>query len=446
MQIQRLCRFRVALIAIALAACTAQAQPTPGTAHAGPGSGGVNRTEHVDAPYILLISLDGFRADYLDRFDLPNVRRVVQRGARARAMIPVFPSTTFPNHYSLVTGLHPERHGIVNNAFYDPERQAAYSFRNTGTVQDGSWYRGEPIWVTAERQGMVTGCFFWPGSEAAIQGVRPTFWSKYDAHVANADRVETVLKWLRLPAERRPHVITVYFSDVDRASHGAPLDSPSVGRAAQSLDRVLGRLLDGIATLSIKDRVYLLLTSDHGMAETSRAQTLRLSSLIDMAGLRVGYSGPVTGLHVRNRSDAPRVRDTINARLHHGRAYLREEMPERYHYRADPRVGDLVIVMEEGWTVQASMVNRALIQDRWGEHGWDPAFSSMQALFVIAGPGIRAGVTVPDVDTIDVYPLMTELLGLRPAENIDGRKGHLLSLISEPKALPAGQAGAARGP
>src|SRR5687767_8370331 len=207
----------LAIVSLALAARgeapTAEQQtPAPAPAH---GSGGINRAEHLAKPSLVLLSFDGFRADYLNRFDLPNFRRFIARGTRADAMRPVFPSTTFPNHYSLVTGLHPGHHGIVENGFFDPARNAAYSFRNEATVTDGSWYGGEPIWVTAERQGMVAASFFWPGSEAAIKGVRPTSWNKYDGTIPNADRVATVLEWLRRPAEQRPHVITLYFSDVD---------------------------------------------------------------------------------------------------------------------------------------------------------------------------------------------------------------------------------------
>jgi hypothetical protein len=168
------------------------------------------------------------------------------------------------------------------------------------------------------------------------------------------------------------------------------------------------------------------------MTETSRSHTMYLSSLIDMEGLRVSYTGPVTGLHVGDGGDrARRIRDDLNARLDHGRAFLREELPERYHYRADPRIGDVVIVMEEPWTLAASPLTRALLQQRWGEHGWDPAFSSMHGLFVIAGPTILAGATIPDVHNVDVYPLMVELLGLAPAENIDGRAGRIRQLVEQ---------------
>ena len=435
---QRSIRDGLALLCIAaaliVAACAVQAPPQPsvvtprGSENA---SGGINRAEHRDKPHVVLISFDGFRYDYLDRFNLPNFKRMGERGARAAAMIPVFPSLTFPNHYSLVTGLHPEHHGIIENTFFDPDRNQTYSIRQQATVTDGTWYRGEPIWVTAETQGMVAACFFWPGSEAAIKGVRPTIWNKYDGTVANNARVDTVLGWLRLPEERRPHIITVYFSDIDSASHRNALDASAIEAAAKSLDRSLGALLDGIDALPIKDRIYVLATSDHGMTETSASRAVMLSSLIDLESVKVSFDGPVAGLHVKaGEPEAQRVRDRINSRLQHGRAYLRRDVPEQHRFRADPRIGDVVVIMDESWTLVGIPPVTGLIRDRWGMHGWDPALPSMHAVFLISGPDIRPGITIPAVNNVDVYPLMTELLGLRPASGIDGRPGYIRSQVS----------------
>ena len=417
------------MLAVALAcggAHESNAQPAPALQ----GSGGINRAEHQQKPSLLLVSFDGFRADYLDRFDLPNFRRVMARGTRARGMHPVFPSITFPNHYSLVTGLYPEHHGIVENSFFDPVRNAAFSFRNPLTATDGSWYGGEPIWVTAERQGMVSACFFWPGSDADVKGIRPTYWNRYNGSVPNARRIETVLEWLRLPAARRPHVITLYFSDVDSASHKSALAGADVAASVKAVDTALGILLDGLERLENRDRVLLMLTSDHGMADTGSVRIVQLGDLIDATGVRAGFSGPVTTLHVSPEAGTPAaVRDRLNAKLQHGRAYLREEVPERLHFRATPRGGDVVVIMDEGWLMATSIVNRGLIQREWGAHGWDPDLPSMKAIFLLAGPGIPAGLTIPEVENIDVYPLMTELLGLSPATGVDGQPGKLRSLL-----------------
>lgn len=412
-----------------LAGCGGAQRPiTPAVRDAAAASGGINRPEHRPKPYVILISFDGFKPEYLDRFDLPNFKRAIARGVRARRMIPVFPSLTFPNHYSLVTGLHVERHGIVSNTFYDPARKQAYSLSDRRAVTDGSWYRGEPIWVTAETQGMVAGMFFWPGSEAPINGVRPTFWKEYDAAVPNAARVTGVLDWLRLPEERRPHILTLYFNDVDSASHRNPLAAPEIERAAQSLDNALGALMGGIESLGLRDRVFLVLTSDHGMVETGADFTIRLDSLVDSSLIQTAYGGPVANIHVRGGGAAAlTVRDRINARLSHGRAWLRGELPERYHYRGDPRAGDVIIVMDESWTIATSILTRPF--GRWGMHGWEPALPSMHALFAIAGPEVREGATIDEVQNIDVYHLLAELLGLRAARDTDGQPGRIRKLV-----------------
>jgi predicted AlkP superfamily pyrophosphatase or phosphodiesterase len=415
------------------------------------GSGGINTPEQRDKPYVILISLDGFKADYLDLFDLPNLRRLAARGARARWMQPVFPSLTFPNHFSLVTGLESARHGIVSNRFYDPVRKQQYVYTDSAIVSDGSWYQGEPIWVTAERQGMVAACYFWPGSEAEIGGVRPTIYKQYSSDVPNESRVATVLEWLRLPADRRPHMVTLYFSELDTAQHAGPVDAASVEQAAKALDQAMGLLVDGLDALPHGKQVYLILTSDHGMVETTQKQAVQLASVldpVDLADIEASFAGPVANLHVRGSAERVRqIRDRIAARLARGDVYLREDLPERLQHRSNPRSGNVIIVMDEGWTMSvpraaASEAPRASAEkpaaprpprpDRWGAHGWDPAVPSMRAFFVAVGPAIRAGVTIEPVRNVDVYPLLTELLGLRPAGDIDGRSGAIRDLIQQP--------------
>ena len=454
--------FAASVVVVLLAACASARQPPASAPVQGPalaGSGGVNAPAQRDKPYLILISLDGFKAEYLDRFVLPNLRRLAGRGARARAMVPVFPSLTFPNHYSLVTGLEPQRHGIVNNRFFDPARNDTYVYTEARTVTDGSWYGGEPIWVTAESQGMVAACYFWPGSEAAIKGVRPTTFNAYTSGITNDARVKTVLGWLDEPLERRPHMITLYFSELDEASHDHPLESPEIVKAAQSLDTAVGQLVDGIDKLSVRGQVYLVITSDHGMVNTSPAQTVRLESILDAgeaASITAGFSGPVASIHVSGGVERARaIRDRINSRVARGTAYLRQDLPARFNYRDNPRNGDIVVVMDEGWTMSASRAatrpttaqapaaekaaapparpaaaERAP-RERWGAHGWDNAFPSMRALFMVAGPGIREGVLLDEVRNVDVYPLMAELLQLRAASGIDGEAGRIRKLISK---------------
>lgn len=390
-------------------------------------SGGTNRPDHLDKSYVILISFDGFRADYLDRYAAPNFQRVAHRGVRARALIPVFPSKTFPNHYSIVTGQYPERHGIVGNRFYDPARKQAYALGNATDVKDGSWYRGEPIWVTAEKQGMVSASYFWAGSEADIEGIRPTIWKPYDPTVPNASRVDSVLAWLGKPAEQRPHLVTLYMNDVDNAGHSHGPDDPRIGAAILAVDSALGRLVDGIERLPFSSRVYLILVADHGMASVSPQTTIAIESLIDTTGVRLGDIGPNANLHVAaGRSHARRLRDTLNLNLRNGRAYLRSEVPKRLKYRDDPRIGDVVIIMDEHYVIarQARMPSES-----GGTHGWDPAFPSMHAIFLAMGPRIRPGSSIGAFENVHVYPLLSEILGLKSAPNVQGRAGWLRKQI-----------------
>jgi predicted AlkP superfamily pyrophosphatase or phosphodiesterase len=390
---------------------------------------GWNAPQQQAKPYVVLVSFDGFRADYPDLFEAPNFRRVANNGVRADGLLSIFPSKTFPNHLSIVTGLRAEAHGIVSNSFFDPHREQGYSMSDAKTVTDGTWYLGEPFWVTAERQGMVTGTYFWPGSEAAIKGIRPSYWTTYDGKVPNASRVDTVLGWLQFPPERRPHFVTLYFSDVDTAGHEAGPATGAVGRAIEAVDRQLGRLLDGIDKLEIRDQVYIILVSDHGMSETGPGQYTSIESLIDPSRVVVNDAGSVASLRVvAGPREAPRVRDDINAKLEHGRAYLRADVPPKFHYNRSSRIGDVIVIMEEHYQIgRADRIPKGPI----GAHGWDPALKSMNGIFFVMGPGIRKGARIPLVSNLDIYPFMGDLLRVQPAPRIDGHRGILSSLCVE---------------
>jgi predicted AlkP superfamily pyrophosphatase or phosphodiesterase len=394
------------------------------------GSGGVNAPEHLDKPHVILISFDGFRADYLDRVEAPNFERVAREGVRAEGLISVFPSKTFPAHYSIATGMYPDAHGIVSNRFYDPERDATYSIGDRESVMDGTWYRGEPIWVTAEKQGMVAASYFWVGSEADVQGIRPTIWKEFDGRVPNEARVDSVLAWLQLPVERRPHMITLYFSDVDGAGHRHGPDAPEVDEAILRVDAALGRLLDGLDGLpAVRDRVYTILVSDHGMAEYWTESAVAIDDIIDMTGIRMPDSGPVAQLHVEGGpARAREVRDALNAGIEHGEAFLRHEVPAHLHYREDPRIGDVVVRMAEHWQIR---LRDRLPTSGGGTHGWDPTIPSMHGIFLASGPRIRQGTRIPAFEMVDIYPFIAEVLGLRPGPEVQGSPAHLPKLILE---------------
>ena len=390
------------------------------------GTGGANALETLDKPYVVLVSFDGFRHDYLARYDTPSFDHVADTGGSADALIPVYPSLTFPSHYSIATGLYPEHHGIVGNRFFDPTRGEAYHYRNTATVQDGTWYGGEPIWVTAETQGMVAAAMLFVGTEAAVGGVRPTFWTPYDARGSHRERVDQVVAWLSLPAHARPHLITLYFSAVDGAGHDAGPASPAVEGAVRQVDRALGRLLDGLGMLPYGDQVSVVLVSDHGMGSVDPEAVTDLGEIADLRDTRVVVTGPGANLFVGGDADRARtVRDDINDGLRGGLAYLRDEVPEALRYRADPRIGDVVVVAEPG----AMIGMGGSSPPPPGMHGWDPRHPDMHGIFLAAGPEIVPGRRVGPVESVHIYPFLARLLHLTPHPDIDGDLAVLAPLL-----------------
>lgn len=374
-------------------------------------------TAATDETYVLMVSFDGMRYDFLDRVPTPAFDRVATAGVRAAGLIPAYPSKTFPNHYTIATGLYPTHHGIVDNEFYDPHFDAVYALRDRDAVEDGRWYGGEPIWKTAERQGLIAASYFWVGSEAT--GLRPTYWKRYDGAVPNTARVDTVLAWLDLPLERRPRVVMLYFSDVDDAAHRYGPGAPQVDSAIAAVDAILGRLLDGLAARELGDRVNLLLVSDHGMAPVPAANVVYLEDYADLAGARVIDNATQALLYFDgDETEIWAAHDALAGRIPHAQVHLKEELPNRWHYRNSRRVGEIVVVAEPGWMV-ASRQSRA-----WrggGMHGWDPYFRPMHGIFLAAGPGIRPGGELASFENIHVHPFAAALLGIEPAPGIDGR-------------------------
>ena len=424
------------ILTVLLAACGAAsstAPPAPAAAvGAGGGSGGVNGPAVRGRPYVVLVSFDGFRPDYLRRFHTPSFARLAARGARAEGLVTVFPSLTFPGHYSIATGIYPEAHGIVANRFYDPLRDDEFDFRDDDDPGDGSWWGGEPIWVTAELQGMVSAAFFFPGTEAAIGGVRPSHWRPYDGGVPNTERVAQVLAWLALPEGERPHLVTLYFSLVDSAGHDLGPDAPGMRRSVEAADRLLGRLLDGVDALPHAARVALVVVSDHGMAAPDPDRLTVLPDVADLRGVRLVAAGPAMSVHVGEPARSRALRDELNAGLTHARAYLREEIPTRLHVRGSPRIGDILVIPDGlGLVGFRRVVERVRLLLRPGMHGWDPRLPEMHGIFLAAGPGIESGVTLPPIEAVDVYPLVAHLLGLTPHAAVAGNLAPFAAALAE---------------
>lgn len=376
---------------------------------------------------LILISLDGFRNDYLDRGLTPQLSALARSGVRAAAMRPVFPSKTFTNHYTIVTGLLPKHHGIVSNTMYDPEMKSWFRISDTSAVRDPAWWGGEPIWVTAHRQGLLSASYFWVGSEAPIGGVRPTYWKPYVHMTPHEERVRQVLQWLDLPAGERPSVITLYFSDTDDAGHRFGPDSPEITSAIQRVDSSIGRLLGGLRERGIRENVNVIVVSDHGMAPVDPGRVVFWDDALDASAVRSIEEGPLLTLTPPADSVRPYV-ERLNRLSPHLKAYASQDLPARFLYSGHRRIPSIVALMDEGWSVSRRN-RRAGYPISGGTHGYDNEAPSMQAIFVAQGPSFRSGAQVDTVYNLDVYELMCSILQLKPATN-DGSLKRIAPILA----------------
>lgn len=370
--------------------------------------------------YLVLISIDGFRWDYLDKYPTPAMHELANRGVRADALLPVFPTLTFPNHYSIATGLYPQSHGLVANEFPDADLGGWYRYKNRETAQDGRWYGGEPIWVAAAKAGMHTAAFYFVGSEADIQGIRPDRWNAYNKLITGDLRTDQVLEWLAEPEATRPQVITLYFDDVDDHSHWSGVGSEAAVAAIARVDNYIRQLLDGLDQLPYKDQVSIVLVSDHGQeGYENTAPPFVLEGRYDLHGITPVDGGSYLFLHF-DEANAQRVAElqqAINRDWDCGHAWTPEDAPPAWHIGDNPRFPDLILTPEPGCAVlshpdKASKINH-------GDHGWAPEVPEMHGIFIAMGPGIPAGLRIPPVHAVDIYPLMLRQLGLPLTQKLD---------------------------
>ena len=367
-----------------------------------------NAGEHV--PVTILVSIDGFRADYLDRGVTPRLAALARSGVRA-AMRPSFPTKTFPNHYAIVTGLRPDRNGIVGNMMQDPALPGeAFTMKTLDSVW---WEEAEPIWVAAERAGIRTAPLFWPGSGAVIRGVRPHDWWPFGGAVANRQRTDAIVDWLRRPAPTRPRFLTLYYDLVDTAGHRYGPDSPELNAALASADVEIGRLVDGLAALHRPANIIVL--SDHGMLATSADRVVKLETIVPAADIILVEQGVYAAFNpVAGREAA--VMRAITQPHEHVHCWPKGQLPPRFHYGRNLRVPAFFCLADPGWLV----TNKPGPDETLGNHGYDNQDPRMLALFAAAGPTLARGRTLPTFDNVDVYPLLRRLLGLPPASGIDG--------------------------
>jgi predicted AlkP superfamily pyrophosphatase or phosphodiesterase len=422
--------FLAAGCAALLAACAGT--PTPPSIPARAAVAAPARPAHR----VLLVSIDGLRADAIDLGVSPNLQRFAAEGVRARWMSPSYPSLTFPNHYSIVTGLRPDHHGIVNNSIEDAAL-GRFSLGDRDAVGDARWWLGEPVWVGAERAGIRTATWSWPGSEAAIDGVRPSRWRRFDGSVPPDARVDTILGWAAETGADAPQLMTLYFDQVDHAGHDHGPQSPDYAAAVAQVDAALGRLRDGLQKLGMLDAIDIVIVSDHGMATVPPTQRLAIEDMVAPTLARAVTTGQSLGFAPLPGQQAAAEARLLGAHPQYD-CWRKQALPARWHYGSSPRVPPIVCQMHEGWNAMpAARIAARLHEGVRGSHGYDPALPSMRATFIARGPSFVSGRVIAPFDNVDVYPLLTRLLGIAAAPN-DGDVQALLPALrdSNPAAAP----------
>lgn len=395
--------------------------------------------EQQQADSLLLISIDGFAQHYLQRYSAPTLHQLAKEGVTAKSMQPVFPTKTFPNHYSIATGLYPANHGIVENNIYDADFDAVFRMNKPEEVTHARWWLGEPIWVTAEKQGVKTGTYFFPGSEAAIKGVRPGLWQTYDGSISNVDRVKSVLQWLDLPLEKRPRLLTLYFSAVDDAGHAYGPESEQVATAIADVDQALALLVAGLKQRGLHKSLNLLLVSDHGMVKVPAQQVILLDQLFEERKAALVLWTPELVSIFPKKGELEAIYRQLKASLPpQATVYKKSDLPERWHYQNSKRIAPLLVVPEPGWRLmqkhkQQEWLDKPGRSAVTGSHGYDNNSPQMQAIFIAHGPAFAAGSQIPAFTNIELYNLMCRILAIEPAAN-DGNPDWVDKVYQHSKA------------
>ena len=401
-------RFALAGLLVALLA--------PGCAGPGAGDGAAAEQDAGAPPALILISLDGFRWDYQQLTDTPNLDALAQRGVQAEGLIPVFPSKTFPSHYSMVTGLRPGEHGIISNNMRDPGWEGDFRL-GTDELTKGRWWGGEPFWTTANKNGLVTAAYFWPGSDVLINNDRPNYFHPYDGSVPYEDRVDRVLAWLDLAGGERPSFITLYFADPNDTSHDVGPEAPETLAAVRRVDAMVGRLVGGLQDRGLLATTNIVVTADHGMALMDRQRDIRLGEFVQLLPDEVFEAGAFLQIYPEaGREDL--ILEALRGAHPRLAVYGRDEIPARYHLAGHPRLAPIVGVPDVGWSVST----RETQDEPWarfllGNHGGDPQHPDMHGVFIAAGPSFAEGVRVAAFENIEIYNLMASALRIEPAPN-----------------------------
>lgn len=384
-------------------------------------AGRKNAPENYNKPYVILISADGFRHDYARKYNAVNLLKLAETGVRSKGMIPSYPSNTFPNHYTLVTGMYPSSHGLIDNSFYDPRRDETYSMYNSTMVADSSWYGGVPLWSLAEKNGLVSASLFWVASESRAGGFRPSYYYKYHSLFSNDRKVAIVKEWLQLPEEIRPHLITLYFPETDSQGHYYGPDSKELETAVHEIDRAVGKLTEEVAELGLP--VNFVLVADHGMILSDVDNPLKIPELIHNRKFVLINSYSMLRVHALNPGQIqPAYKQLKKEAGKDYKVYLTRRFPKRLHFRtnADDRLGDILLVPRAPKVFESVPAPKRKYP---GAHGYDPQkVPDMNAVFQAWGPAFNSAQTIGRFENIHVYPLVAKILGLPVTHPIDGKE------------------------
>ena len=364
---------------------------------------------------LLLVSFDGFRADYLQKTETPNFDTFVRTGVKSEGLIPVFPSKTFPNHYAIAVGLYPENNGLVGNSMYDSTLALSYSIGNREQVENPAWYLGEPIWNTVEKNGLKAGTMFWVGSEAPVQDMRPTHWKKYDGNMPDSARIDTVVKWLTSGDDKEVDFGTLYFSFVDSKGHRYGTESEEVIEAIQYADDLMGYLATRMKDEGLFGDTNVIILSDHGMTDLSKDRLVFVDDLIDMEEVDIIATSPVVMMNVKG-DNVEEIYSALKENEDHYSVYTRENLPERFHLKNNDRVPEITMIADLGHTISTHQyVDSRSDYPSGGTHGFDNQEKEMHALFVAFGPDFKKGYSMDTFENIHIYELMTHLMGIPSA-------------------------------
>lgn len=392
----------------------------------------VNSETALSKPYVIMISADGFRYDYAEKYHAENLLKLSSQGVQADAMTPSFPSITFPNHWTLITGLYPSHHGLVDNFFYDYKRNEFYAMSNQKNAEDGTWYGGTPLWSLAEKQGMLSASLHWVGSASDAGGARPTYYYHYHEKFSPSEKVDKVVNWLKLPAERRPHFISLYFPEVDASGHHFGPDDMNTRQAVKLVDNAVGELVQKVKALGLKN-VSFIFVSDHGMARVDNEHPLEIPEmLLNKDRFDIYNSQTLLRVVVKNPTEVKSVfRELRTNKTENYKVFLDKRLPRYLHFRAKDdrysRIGDILLVpnapkifLEKGKTTKN------------GKHGYDPKTTpEMKAAFFAWGDAFKSNLKIREFQNVNVYPLVAEILGLKITDPIDGSAQVLKNTLNQ---------------